>query len=64
MSAAPMVWAVVDARGQVTGAVFEHHEDAIIDCEMSNETIRANHAAVHVNCCSIKSFPFIPNQLK
>jgi len=64
MSDAPVVWAITDSYGRIIGAVFEHHEDAIIDCKMRNETIRAHHADIHGNCCSVQAFAFIPNTLR
>jgi len=57
------VWAITDPRGHVVSGIYAHHEDALIDCSIRNETIRTQHAYIHGDYCSIKAFDLIPDSL-
>jgi len=64
MSDAPVVWAIADPRGRVIGPVFEHHDDAMHDCESRNQMIRERHVYMHGNYCTVQAFAFIPDTIK
>ena len=60
---APVVWAILNPRGQIISGIYEHRDDAKHDCDERNAALR-DHYDVQGSYCSLQAFAFIPDSLK
>jgi len=60
---APVVWAIVDPRGLITGGVYEHHEDAIADCESRNQVLHDTYQEIRGDYCHLQALPFFADRM-